>query len=156
MANGGHLSLAHSMKGRSTPALAPGVVRLVPDAALPQGAERSEKFVLVFSEYFERIDVRAMNSNDFPQSDRLSIPVFFSCSFSHKSIQTNIRSSLAYILQPRIAPSAINPPSNGFVPPLLGAGHPGEGSRHNFGLQEERVEWNAILSALAKSRDLRS
>ena len=110
MANGGHLSLAHSMKGRSTPALAPGVVRLVPDAALPQGAERSEKFVLVVSEYFERIDVRAMDSSDFLQTDRLSIPVFFSCSFSHKSIQTNIRSSSAYIRQPIIVPSGDQPP----------------------------------------------
>ena len=45
------------------------------DAALPQGAERSEKFVLVVSEYFERLDVRLMNSNGFPQSNRLSIPL---------------------------------------------------------------------------------
>lgn len=29
-----------------------------PDSKLPQGAERSEQFVLEISEYFERLDVR--------------------------------------------------------------------------------------------------
>ncbi|KAF9786667.1 hypothetical protein BJ322DRAFT_1099164 [Thelephora terrestris] len=102
-----------------------------PDAALPQGAERSEQFVLVVSEYFQRLD----------------------------SIQTNIRSSLAHIRQSRIAPSAINAPRSDFIPPPLGAGLPSEGSRHNFGLQEERVErdaWNAILGALTKLKAAQS
>lgn len=46
-----------------------------PDAALPQGAERSEKFVLVVSEYFERLDVSPTNLN-------LSMALyFFSLSF---------------------------------------------------------------------------
>ena len=31
-----------------------------PEAALPQGAERSEQFVLEVSEYFERLDVRPL------------------------------------------------------------------------------------------------
>ena len=79
--------------------------------------------------------------------------------FSAKSIQTSIRSSLAHIRQSRIAPSAINAPRSDFIPPPLGAGLPSEGTRHNFGLQEERVErdaWNAILSALTKLRTLQS
>ncbi|KAF9654195.1 hypothetical protein BDM02DRAFT_3085988 [Thelephora ganbajun] len=102
-----------------------------PEATLPQGAERSEQFVLEVSEYFERLD----------------------------SIQTSIRSSLAHIRQSRIAPSAINAPRSDFIPPPLGAGLPSEGSSHNFGLQEERVErdaWNAIFSALANLRTLQS
>jgi len=102
-----------------------------PEAPLPQGAERSEQFVLEVSEYFERLD----------------------------SIQTNIRSSLAHIRQSRIAPSAINAPRSDFIPPPLGAGLPSEGSRHKFGLQEERVErdaWNAILGALTKLQALQS
>jgi hypothetical protein len=87
------------------------------------------------------------------------IHIFFSLTFPLKSIQTNIRSSLAHIRQSRIAPSAINAPRSDFVPPPLGAGLPSEGSSHSFGLQEERVErdaWNAILSALAKLQALQS
>lgn len=64
-----------------------------------------------------------------------------------------MRSSLAHIRQSRIAPSAIDAPAQGFVPQPLGAGLPNEGSRQNYGLQEERVErdaWNIILEALAR------
>lgn len=35
------------------------------EAALPQGAERSEQFVLEVSEYFERLDVRPANLGFF-------------------------------------------------------------------------------------------
>ncbi|KIM88749.1 hypothetical protein PILCRDRAFT_62071 [Piloderma croceum F 1598] len=98
-----------------------------PDDNLPQGAERSEQFVLEVSEYFERLD----------------------------SIQETIRSSLAHIRQSRIAPSAINAPPPGFVPPSLGVGLPptdGDNLRSR-GLQEERVErdaWKGILDALTR------
>ena len=72
-----------------------------------------------------------------------------------QSIQETIRSSLAHIRQSRIAPSAINAPPPGFVPPSLGVGLPSaEGSsRKNRGLQEERVEkdaWKGILDALTR------
>jgi len=98
-----------------------------PDDNLPQGDERSERIVLELGEYFERLD----------------------------SIQETIRSSLAHIRQSRIAPSAINAPPPGFVPPSLGVGlPPAEGSsRKNRGLQEERVEkdaWKGILDALTR------
>jgi hypothetical protein len=99
-----------------------------PNDNLPQGAERSEQFVLEVSEYFERLD----------------------------SIQETIRSSLAHIRQSRIAPSAINAPPPGFVPPSLGVGLPsadGDNSKKSRGLQEERVErdaWKGILDALTR------
>lgn len=69
-----------------------------------------------------------------------------------------IRSSLAHIRHSRIAPSAINAPHPGFVPPSLGVGLPAEGStiRKNKGLQEERVEcdaWKGILTALTRLKD---
>jgi len=110
--------------------------------------------VLEVSEYFERLDVR-------PESLRfLEIKwLDFFPPLSPQSIQTSIRSSLAHIRQSRIAPSAINAPRSDFIPPPLGAGLPSEGSRHKFGLQEERVErdaWNAILSALTKLQALQS
>ncbi|KAF8224674.1 hypothetical protein L208DRAFT_1310058 [Tricholoma matsutake] len=100
-----------------------------PDDNLPQGEERSEQFVLEVSEYFERLD----------------------------SIQGAIRSSLAHIRHSRIAPSAINAPPPGFVPPSLGVGLPSEdGSvKKNRGLQEERVErdaWKGILNALTRMK----
>ncbi|KDQ63028.1 hypothetical protein JAAARDRAFT_188652 [Jaapia argillacea MUCL 33604] len=98
-----------------------------PDDALPQGEERSEQFVLEVSEYFERLD----------------------------AIQIAMRSSLAHIRQSRIAPSAINAPPLGVVPPSLGVGLPTEGgnSSTHRGLQEERVEkdaWKGILEALTR------
>ncbi|KAJ7733575.1 hypothetical protein DFH07DRAFT_845532 [Mycena maculata] len=102
-----------------------------PEDNLPQGDERSEKFVLEVSEYFERLD----------------------------AIQIAIRSSLAHIRHSRIAPSAINAPPPNFVPPSLGVGLPsadnGDGSalRKNRGLQEERIErdaWKGILDALRR------
>jgi len=96
-----------------------------PNSPLPQGAERSEQFVLEVSEYFERLD----------------------------AIQASVRSSLAHIRQSRIAPSAIDAPPYGFVPQPLGAGLPSDGSKQNFGLQEEKVErdaWNTILDALTR------
>lgn len=71
-----------------------------------------------------------------------------------------MRSSLAHIRQSRIAPSAINAPPPGFVPPSLGVGLPTatnasveEGGR---GLQEERVErdaWAGILDALTRLKE---
>jgi len=98
-----------------------------PEDNLPQGEERSEQFVLEVSEYFERLD----------------------------SIQEAIRSSLAHIRHSRIAPSAINAPPLGFIPPSLGVGLPSDdgSSRRDRGLQEERVErdaWKGILTALTR------
>jgi len=99
-----------------------------PDDNLPQGEERSEQFVLEVSEYFERLD----------------------------SIQGAIRSSLAHIRHSRIAPSAINAPPPGFIPPSLGVGLPsseGKPLKKNRGLQEERIErdaWKGILDALTR------
>ncbi|KAF8807955.1 hypothetical protein BYT27DRAFT_7190047 [Phlegmacium glaucopus] len=102
-----------------------------PDDNLPQGEERSEQFVLEVSEYFERLD----------------------------SIQVALRSSLAHIRHSRIAPSAINAPPPGFIPPSLGVGLPTEGSsQSNRGLQEERVDhdaWKGILAALMRVKEAR-
>lgn len=77
-------------------------------------------------------------------------------------IHIAIRSSLAHIRHSRIAPSAINAPPPGFVPPSLGVGLPTaadallkEGGR---GLQEERVErdaWAGILDALTRLKEER-
>ena len=68
-----------------------------------------------------------------------------------------MRSSLAHIRHSRIAPSAINAPPPGFVPPSLGVGLPPEGNliQKNRGLQEERVEreaWREILNALTRMK----
>ncbi|KAI0718878.1 hypothetical protein C8T65DRAFT_569911 [Cerioporus squamosus] len=104
------------------------------DEELPKGAERSEKFVDVANEYFERLD----------------------------GIHIAIRSSLAHIRQSRIAPSAINAPPPGFVPPSLGVGLPSADAhgveRGTRGLQEERVEkdaWNGIVDALTRIKEAR-
>ncbi|TFK41912.1 hypothetical protein BDQ12DRAFT_677371 [Crucibulum laeve] len=99
---------------------------------LPQGEERSEQFVLEVSEYFERLD----------------------------AIQVSIRSTLAHIRHSRIAPSAINAPPAGFVPPSLGVGLPSDGdsSSKTHGLQEERIErdaWKGILEALTRLKETR-
>lgn len=71
-----------------------------------------------------------------------------------------IRSSLAHIRQSRIAPSAINAPPPGFIPPALGVGVPSTGdgdySKGTRGLQEERIErdaWRAILDALTRLKE---
>lgn len=69
-----------------------------------------------------------------------------------------LRSSLAHIRHSRIAPSAINAPPPGFVPPSLGVGLPSEGSSSQAtrGLQEERVErdaWKGILAALLRVKE---
>ncbi|KZV69729.1 hypothetical protein PENSPDRAFT_675980 [Peniophora sp. CONT] len=110
-----------------------------PGDDLPQGDERSEQFVLVVSEYFEKLD----------------------------GIQDAIRSSLAHIRQSRIAPSTINAPPPGFIPPALGVGLPQtatgssgaedasrpESHAKTRGLQEERVErdaWRGVLDALER------
>ena len=70
-----------------------------------------------------------------------------------------LRSSLAHIRHSRIAPSAINAPPPGFVPPSLGVGLPTEGSSQtNHGLQEERVDrdaWKGILAALIRIKEVR-
>lgn len=119
-----------------------------PDENLPQGEERSEQFVLEVSEYFQRLDVSICAC--------LALPVL---SFLRQLIQETIRSSLAHIRQSRIAPSAINAPLPGFVPPTLGVGLPsaaGAGSKNNRGLQEERIErdaWAGILDALTRLND---
>ncbi|PIL31524.1 hypothetical protein GSI_06226 [Ganoderma sinense ZZ0214-1] len=104
------------------------------DEDLPKGAERSEKFVDVANEYFERLD----------------------------GIHIAIRSSLAHIRQSRIAPSAINAPPPGFIPPSLGVGLPSGDAqgiaRGNRGLQEERIErdaWKGILDALTRIKEAR-
>lgn len=102
-----------------------------PEDNLPQGEERSEQFVLEVSEYFERLD----------------------------AVQVALRSSLAHIRHSRIAPSAINAPPPGFIPPSLGVGLPAEtdgNSRVNHGLQEERVErdaWKGMLEALRRLKE---
>ncbi len=121
---------------------------------LPQGEERSEQFVLEVSEYFERLDVCLMCNTIKPCCFSLPFPHF------KQSIQVAIRSSLAHIRHSRIAPSAINAPSPGFIPPSLGVGLPADGStiRKNKGLQEERVErdaWKGILTALTRIKDAR-
>ena len=74
----------------------------------------------------------------------------------------SIRSSLAHIRQSRIAPSAINAPPPGFVPPSLGVGlpsaEPGGTGGGNRGLQEERIErdaWKGILDALTRIKEAR-
>lgn len=76
-----------------------------------------------------------------------------------QSIQGAIRSSLAHIRHSRIAPSAINAPPPGFIPPSLGVGLPSAGStQKNRGLQEERVErdaWIGILDALTRIKEAR-
>ncbi|KAK0465510.1 uncharacterized protein EV420DRAFT_963391 [Desarmillaria tabescens] len=99
-----------------------------PNDGLPQGEERSEQFVLEANEYFEILD----------------------------SIQVSIRSSLAHIRHSRIAPSAINAPPLGSIPPSLGVVLPeGEGEGESRGLQETRVErdaWNGILDALTRMK----
>jgi len=105
----------------------------LPEENLPQGEERSEQFVLEVSEYFERLD----------------------------SIQVALRSTLAHIRHSRIAPSAINAPPLGFVPPSLGIGLAADGgtSTTNRGLQEERIErdaWKGILDALTRLKSARS
>ncbi|KAF8140664.1 hypothetical protein EV363DRAFT_1251409 [Boletus edulis] len=109
------------------------VERTDPTTTFPQGEERSEQFVLEVSEYFERLD----------------------------SIQVAIRSSLAHIRQSRIAPSAINAPPPGFVPPSLGVTIPTDGvgtGEVSLGLQEERVgcdAWVGILNALSRLKAAR-
>ncbi|KAL0580697.1 Protein ltv1 [Marasmius crinis-equi] len=103
-----------------------------PDDNLPQGEERSEQFVLEVSEYFERLD----------------------------AIQIAIRSSLAHIRHSRIAPSAINAPPPGFLPPSLGVSLPAdeaneETMNNNRGLQEGRAErdaWKGIFDALTRMK----
>lgn len=103
-----------------------------PGDNLPQGEERSEQFVLEVSEYFERLD----------------------------AISEQIRSSVAHIKQSRKAPSAINAPTAGFIPPSLGVGIPSaDVSGKNRGLQEERVErdaWKGILNALTRIKEARN
>ena len=72
-----------------------------------------------------------------------------------------IRSSLAHIRQSRIAPSAINAPPPGFVPPTLGVSLPPAPpedvadmkQQEGAGLQEERVEkeaWQGIFEGLVR------
>ena len=133
-----------------------------PDDNLPQGGERSEQFVLEVSEYFERLDV----SPHTPSESTLSVPLTLPYVLYRRpqSIHIAIRSSLAHIRQSRIAPSAINAPPAGFVPPSLGIGlppptdGPASADKGGRGLQEERVErdaWNGILDALTRLKQAR-
>lgn len=127
-----------------------------PEDNLPQGEERSEQFVLEVSEYFERLDVSPWAN--------LKIDSMFADLHALQSIQTAIRSSLAHIRHSRIAPSAINAPPPGFLPPSLGVALPPEPqapsdpqssqtTRTTRGLQEERLDrdaWKGILNALTR------
>ena len=82
-----------------------------------------------------------------------------------QEIQLSIRSSLAHIRSSRIAPSAINAPPPGFVPPSLGVSLPSSTTdssdtpeKGGHGLQEERVErdaWKGILDALTRLKEVR-
>lgn len=137
------------------------------DADLPKGAERSEKFVDVANEYFERLDVRISPSSPSFHLPRAHIHTThirppFPSPLPHQSIHIAIRSSLAHIRQSRIAPSAINAPPQGFVPPALGVGLPaadgGDPARGSRGLQEERAErdaWAGVLDALTRVKEAR-
>ena len=128
-----------------------------PEDGLPQGGERSEQFVLEVSEYFDRLDVSVMTY--------FCPGVVSDCRFCDQSIQIAMRSSLAHIRHSRIAPSAINAPPPGFVPPSLGVSLPttsaaGSNTTESCsrGLQEERVErdaWIGILDALTRLKDAR-
>lgn len=99
-------------------------------------------------------------------------PVNGALSIVFQGIQDAIRSSLAHIRQSRIAPSTINAPPPGFVPPALGVGLPQnatastrledaskpESHAKTRGLQEERVErdaWRGVLDALERIRSAR-
>jgi hypothetical protein len=73
-----------------------------------------------------------------------------------QAVQSALRSSLAHIRHSRIAPSAIDAPLPGFLPPSLGITLPAESEAQETkktGLQEARVErdaWNGILDALKR------
>lgn len=102
--------------------------------------------MLEVSEYFERLDVHMLFNFT---SKAMSNPSYL------QSIQETIRSSLAHIRHSRIAPSTINAPPPGFIPPSLGVGLPStdEPFKKNRGLQEERIErdaWKGILDALTR------
>lgn len=120
-----------------------------PEHELPSGGERSEQFVLEVSKYFERLDVSTL----------CLLYVIQTFTAGLQSIHIAIRSSLAHIRQSRIAPSAINAPPPGFIPPALGVGVPsadGDYSKGTRGLQEERIErdaWRAILDALTRLKE---
>ncbi|KAI0348159.1 hypothetical protein BDW22DRAFT_1424371 [Trametopsis cervina] len=106
-----------------------------PEDSLPQGGERSEQFVIEAGKYFEYVN----------------------------EIQMSIRSSLAHIRNSRIAPSAINAPPPGFIPPALGVSLPSSSAETSsalgtggHGLQEERLErdaWVGILNALTRLKE---
>ncbi|KAI0094519.1 hypothetical protein BDY19DRAFT_880942 [Irpex rosettiformis] len=106
-----------------------------PGNSLPQGGERSEQFVIEVGKYFEYVN----------------------------EIQLSIRSSLAHIRSSRIAPSAINAPPPGFIPPSFGVSLPSSAAestdipeKGGHGLQEERVErdaWKGILTALTRLKE---
>ena len=123
-----------------------------PEDGLPQGGERSEKFVLEVRQYFKRLDVRLHESCGFVDVSDAS-----------QEIHLAMRSSLAHIRHSRIAPSAINAPPPGFVPPSLGVGLPSSTTgpekaedKGGRGLQEERVErdaWLGILEALTRLKE---
>ncbi|OBZ68466.1 hypothetical protein A0H81_11608 [Grifola frondosa] len=123
-----------------------------PDDNLPQGEERSEQFVLEVSEYFERLDVRVL----LRLRGLWTRPKVYA-----QAIHIAMRSSLAHIRQSRIAPSAINAPAPGFIPPSMGVGLPstnGSAGKGTRGLQEARVErdaWQGVLDALTRLKEQR-
>ncbi|CDO73166.1 hypothetical protein BN946_scf185007.g221 [Trametes cinnabarina] len=112
-----------------------------PEDDLPQGAERSEKFVDVANEYFERLD------NTLP----------------HLTVHPH-RHSLLARTHPPVAHRALRDQcaSAQLRPPPLGVGlpsaDPGGSARGERGLQEERVErdaWKGILDALTRLKEAR-
>ncbi|KAF8573757.1 hypothetical protein K439DRAFT_1399541, partial [Ramaria rubella] len=106
-----------------------------PNEALPQGDERSEQFALEVTQYFETLD----------------------------SIHLALRTCLAHLRRARIAPSSVDAPPPGFVPPTFGVGLPENvskaDSQNNKGLQEVRVEhdaWRGVLDALQRLKNART
>ncbi len=105
--------------------------------------------------YFEYVNVRR-------EHDCKTLPAHL---MVLQEIQLSIRSSLAHIRSSRIAPSAINAPPPGFVPPSLGVSLPSSttngsatSDKGGHGLQEERVErdaWKGILDALTRLKEAR-
>ena len=109
--------------------------------------------MLEVSEYFERLDVSAQTQ---------TASVALGLIRPTQSIQSTLRSSLAQIRHSRIAPSSINAPPPGFIPPTLGVGLPnvdGTSVSAGRGLNEERVErdaWQGVLEALLKLKAARA
>ncbi|KAN0100251.1 hypothetical protein V8E55_000235 [Tylopilus felleus] len=100
--------------------------------------------------------------DNLPQGEERSEQFVLEVSEYFERLDVAIRSSLAHIRQSRIAPSAINAPPPGFVPPSLGVTIPAGGTgtgEVSLGLQEERVgrdAWGGILNALTRLKAARA